>query len=110
MNFTTLYNDALDSAREIADELENYGHADPMRLIEERAYSRGVETYFANAFEIVDALRGDGNLFDDAEYQAEEMIHARDLDTNFGDWVHEVAYQGYRLLMIKQIERMGVEL
>ena len=110
MNFTKLYNDALDSAREIADELENYGHADPMRLIEERAYARGVVTYFANAFEIVDALRGDGNLFDEAEYQAKERIDERDLDVNFSDWVHEVASQGYRLLMIEQISRMGVEL
>jgi len=110
MRFTKLYNDALDSAREIADELENFGHADPLRLIEERAYARGVETYFANAFEIVDALRGDGNLFDEAEYCAKEIIDARDLDTNFSDWVHEVAYQGYRLLMIEQISRMGIEL
>lgn len=110
MSFIKLYNDALDSAREIADEVENYGHADPMRLIEERAYTRGVETYFATAFEIVDALRGDGQLFDEAEYQAKEMIDARCLDTTFSDWVHEVAYHGYRLLMIEQIERMGVEL
>ena len=110
MNFTTLYNDAILDACEIADEVGNFGHADPMRLIEERAYARGVETYFATAFEIVDALRGDGNLFNEAEHQAKEMIDARDLDTNFSDWVHEVAYQGYRLLMIEQISRMGVEL
>ena len=81
-----------------------------MRLIEERAYALGVETYFATAFEMVDALRGDGHLFDEAEYQAKEMIDARDLDTTFSDWVHEVAYHGYRLLLIEQISRMGVEL
>ena len=110
MNFTKLYSDSVADARAIADEVENYGHADPMRLIEERAYDRGVETYFATAFEIVDAMRGDGNLFDEAEYQAKEMIDARDLDTTFSDWVHEVAYHGYRLLLIEQISRMGVEL
>ena len=108
MSFTKLYNDALDSAREIADEVENYGHADPMRLINERAYARGVETYFATAFEIVDALRGDGNLFEEAEHEAEEALYG--LQVNFSNWVHQVAYEGYRLLMIEQIERMGVEL
>lgn len=110
MSFTKLYNDALDSAREIADEVEQYGHADPMRLIEKRAYARGVETYFATAFEIVDALRGDGNLFDEAEYAAKEYLDMVDLDTTFADWVHQIAYEGYRLLMIEHIERMGVEL
>ena len=109
MTFTDLYNDSILDAREIADELENFGHADPLRLIEERAYARAVETYFATAFEIVDALRGDGNLFETAEHEAKEMIDLRDLDTTFSDWVHEVAYQGYRLLLLEQIERMGVQ-
>jgi hypothetical protein len=108
MNFTTLYNDTLDSAREIADELEHFGHADPLQLINERAYSRGIETYFATAFEIVDAMRGDGNLFDAAEHEAGDALYG--LQVNFSDWVHQVAYEGYRLLMIEQIERMGVEL
>ncbi len=110
MTFTKLYTDTLLDAREIADEVENFGHADPMRLIEERAYARGVETYFATAFEIVDALRGDGHLFSDAEDSAKETFDIRDLDTTFSDWVYQVAYEGYRLLMIEHIERMGVEL
>ena len=110
MTFTKLYNDALLDAREIADEVENFGHADPMRLLEERAYARGIETYFATAFEMVDALRGDGLLFNDAEYAAKEILDMLDLDTTFADWVHRVAYEGYRLLMIEHIERMGVEL
>lgn len=110
MTFTKLYNDTILAAREIADEVENFGHSDPMRLIEERAYARGVETYFATAFEIVDALRGDGHLFNDAEYAAKEYLDVVDLDTTFADWVHQVAYEGYRLLMIEHIERMGVEL
>ena len=109
MTFVNIYNDSLLDAREIADELENFGHADPLRLIEERAYARGVDTYFATAFEIVDALRGDGNLFEAAEHEAKEMIDIRDLDTTFSDWVHEVAYHGYRLLLLEHIERMGVQ-
>ena len=108
MSFTKLYNDALDSAREIAGEVEDYGHDDPMRLIHERAYARAVETYFATAFEIVDAMRGDGNLFDEAEHAAADALYG--LQVNFSDWVHQVAYEGYRSLLIEQISRMGIEL
>ena len=108
MNFTTLYSDSVADAREIADEVENFGHSDPMRLIEERAYARAVETYFATAFEMVDALRGDGNLFEQAEHDAFDTLYG--LQVNFSNWVHEVAYHGYRLLLIEQISRMGVEL
>ena len=108
MTFTDLYNDSILDAREIADELENLGHADPLRLIEERAYARGVETYFATAFEIVDALRGDGNLFEAAEHAAAETLYG--LSANFSNWVHEVAYHGYRLLLLEHTERMGVHI
>ena len=107
MTFTKLFKDTVATALEIAEEVENYGHADPMQLIHERAYTRGVETYFATAFEIVDALRGDGNLFDEAEHAAGDALYG--LEVTFSDWVHQMAYEGYRLLLTNHVSRMGIE-
>lgn len=107
MTFNSLFKDTLAAALEIAEDVENYGRAEPMQLIHERAYTRGVETYFATAFEIVDALRGDGNLFDEVEHAAGEALYG--LEVTFSDWVHQMAYESYRLMLIEHLSRMGIE-
>lgn len=109
MTFTELYNECLWRVNEVADEVEKYDNCDdPSRLIHQRAYGMAVETYFANAFEIVDALRGDGNLFDAAEHAAGEELYG--LQSNFSDWVYAVAYWGVIKIMYEQAERRGLDL
>jgi len=100
--YRQFYNDTLADATEIFDEVEKYG-GDAQRLLDERAYSRGVETYFCNAFEIVDAMRGDGHLFDDATDRAEELYGSLALD--FREMVYKVAEQGYLLQMLEHYSR-----
>ena len=105
MTFTELYNDCLLAARDVTTELENYG-GDAYQLITERAYSMAVETYHSVTFEIVDAMRGDGELFTEAQRAAEDIRHG---SSDFWSLMAEVAYQGVLSLMIEQLGRMGVE-
>jgi hypothetical protein len=98
--YRQFYNDTLADATEIFDEVEKHG-GDTQRLLDERAYSRGVETYFCKAFEIVDAMRGDGHLFDDAADKAEELYGTLD----FRDMVYKIAEQGYLLQMLEHYSR-----
>ena len=98
--YRQFYNDTLEDATEVFDEVEKYG-GDAERLLEERAYSRGVETYFCKAFEIVDAMRGDGRLFDDATDKAEELYGTLD----FREMVYKIAGQGYLLQMLEHYSR-----
>lgn len=98
--YRQFYNDTLADATDIFDEVEKHG-GDAQRLLDERAYSRGVETYFCKAFEIVDAMRGDGHLFDDATDKAEELYGMLD----FRDMVYKIAEQGYLLQMLEHYSR-----
>ena len=107
MNFTAFYSDCMSRTNEVADEIEKYG-GDAGQLIHESAYRMAVETYFATAFEIVDAMRGDGNLFDHAEHAASDELYG--LQSNFSDWIHSVAYHGCYSVMCEQAERRGLEL
>lgn len=107
MNFTALYSDCMSRTNEVADEIEKFG-GDAGRLLHESAYRMAVETYFATAFEIVDAMRGDGNLFDHAEHAAGDELYG--LQSNFSDWVYSVAYHGVYRLMCEQAERLGLDL
>ena len=107
MNFTALYSDCMSRTNEVADEIEKFG-GDAGRLLHESAYRMAVETYDATAFEIVDAMRGDGNLFDDAQYKAEESLYG--LEFNFWDMIHQLAYHGVYRLMCEQAERLGLDL
>ena len=94
------YNDTLEDATEVFDEVEKYG-GDAEKLLNEKAHRRGVETYFCNAFEIVDAMRGDGRLFDDATDKAEELYGPSD----FREMVYSVAEQGCFLQMLEHYSR-----
>jgi hypothetical protein len=95
------------AANEVADEIENFG-GDAQLLMEESAYRMGVETYDSVAFEMVDAMRGDGHLFDNAEYEAAQDLAS--LEFNFWDMVHRIAYHGALQLMLEQGKRRGLEL
>lgn len=107
MNFTEFYSNCMEATNDIADEIEKYG-GDALVLIEQSAYRMTIETYNCVAFEMVDAMRGDGNLFDEAEYQASQDLN--DYETNFWDLVHRIAYHGALQLMHEQAERLGLEL
>lgn len=107
MNFTTFYSNCMAATNEVADEIEKFG-GDALELLEQSAYRMTIETYDATAFEMVDAMRGDGHLFDNAEYQASQDLN--DYETNFWDLVHRIAYHGALQLMHEQADRLGLEL
>ena len=107
MNFTALYSDCMSRTNEVADEIEKFG-GDAEQLLHESAYRMAVETYSATAFEIVDAMRGDGNLSNDAEHMA--AMELSGLESTFSDWVHTIAYHGCLSIMREQAERLGLEL
>ena len=107
MNFTAFYSDCMSRTNEVADEIEKFG-GDALVLLEQSAYRMAVETYDSVAFEMVDAMRGDGHLFGEAEYQAAQDLNG--LETNFWDLVHRIAYHGALQLMHEQAERLGLEL
>jgi hypothetical protein len=106
MNFTEFYSNCMAATNEVADEIESYG-GDAERLLDESAYRMAIETYNSVAFEIVDAMRGDGHLFDNAEYQAAQDLDG--LEINFWDMVHRIAYHGALQLMHEQAERLGLD-
>ena len=107
MNFTEFYSNCMAATNEVADEIEKFG-GDALVLLEQSAYRMAIETYNCVAFEMVDAMRGDGHLFNNAEYQAAQDLN--DYETNFWDLVHRIAYHGALELMHEQAERRGLEL
>ena len=107
MNFTEFYSNCMAATNEVADEIEKFGGDAPV-LLEQSAYRMTIETYNATAFEIVDAMRGDGNLFSEADYQASQDLN--DYETTFWDLIHRIAYHGALQLMREQAERRGLEL
>ena len=107
MNFTEFYSNCMAATNEVADEIEKFG-GDALELLKQSAYRMTIETYNATAFEMVDAMRGDGHLFDNAEYQASQDLN--NYEANFWDLVHRIAYHGALQLMHEQAERLGLEL
>ncbi len=107
MNFTEFYSNCMAATNEVADEIEKYG-GDAGKLLRESAYRMGIETYNSVAFEMVDAMRGDGQVFDNAQYSAAEALYG--LESDFWDMIHQIAYEGALLLMREQAERLGLEL
>ena len=106
MNFTGFYSNCMAATNEVADEIEKFG-GDARTLIHQSAYRMAIETYNAIAFEMVDAMRADGHLFDDAQVDAANALEG--LEFNFWDMIHQIAYEGVHRLMIEQGDRLGLE-